>query len=76
MKREIEFWSVENTGWSGGISWFKNELRYESAEEATEVATKQREEFKQGTTLWRVVHNRIVWDNNQKTTTETYTDLK
>jgi len=21
--KTLEFWTVENTGWSGGISWFK-----------------------------------------------------
>ena len=58
----IEYWTVENTGWSGGISWFQtggtdtNPLRFDSYDSAAEYAFDSKKELNQDTTLWRVVH--------------------
>lgn len=69
--RRIEFWSVENTGWSGGISWFStggsetNPLRFKSEDEAMEYAITCKNELDQDSTKWRVVKTCITsteWD--------------
>lgn len=73
--KSIEFWTVENTGWSNGISWFKGERRYETAGDALRAAELRKKEFNQETTLWRVVHTRKTWDNTQTITIETYTEV-
>ena len=44
----IEFWTVENTGWSNKISWFPsggsfgNPLRFDTFEKASTYAKKTR----------------------------------
>ena len=69
----IEFWSVENTGWSGGISWFRDEVRYDSKYEALESCLKQKEELNQDTTLWRIVHTTIERKDNREVITREWT---
>lgn len=49
-----QFWEVENTGWSGGISWFKSGGRIKSEELAIEYATRKKLEFNDSDTFWRV----------------------
>ncbi len=61
----IEFWTVEDTGWSNGISWFKtggtdsNPLRFESYDAALSYALDKKERFNQPATKWRAVHTTI-----------------
>jgi hypothetical protein len=61
----IEFWTVEDTGWSNGVSWFKtagtdsNPLRFESYKAALSYALDKKERFDQPATKWRVVHTTI-----------------
>lgn len=58
---ELHFWEVENTGWSGGISWFpvmKNNYenrRFDSEQSAIDHATKNKLEMNDRNTLWRSV---------------------
>lgn len=61
----IEFWTVEGTGWSNGISWFKtggtdaNPLRFETYDAALSYALDKKEEFNEPSRKWRVVHTTI-----------------
>lgn len=61
----IEFWTVEDTGWSNGVSWFRsggtdaNPLRFDSYKAAFDYAKRKKEEFNQPVTQWRVVHTTI-----------------
>lgn len=34
MTTFLEWWEVETTGWSGGLSWFPHTTRYDSVESA------------------------------------------
>lgn len=71
----IKFWTVEDTGWSGGQSWFKtggsemNPLRFQSHELALEYAQTRKAKFNQPTTLWRVVETTIEKTDNREVTT-------
>lgn len=69
----IEFWSVENTGWSGGISWFRDEQRFDSKYEALEDAFRRKKELNQDTTLWRIVHTTIERKDNKEIITREWT---
>lgn len=69
----IEFWSVENTGWSGGISWFRDEVRYDSKYEALDSALAQKKDLNQDTTLWRIVHTTIQRQDNREVITRVWT---
>ena len=79
--KTIEFWSVENTGWSGGISWFTtggtdvNPLRFDNRFDAFEYANRCKTELNQDTTLWRVVHTKIDRKEFEETTTRKWTLL-
>lgn len=58
------YFTAENTGWSGGISWFQsggsdmNPLRFKTQEEAEKYVTKNRWDDK--SVLWRVVKNEFI----------------
>jgi hypothetical protein len=77
----IEFWSVEDTGWSGGTSWFMtggshmNPLRFLSFDRALEYAIARKKEFNQDTTKWRVVHTVIETSENKRVTTEEWREV-
>lgn len=73
----LEFWTVENTGWSNGVSWFKiggsisHPLRFRTASSARAYALTRRQEFSDPITLWKVVHTTIErFENKEVTTTE------
>lgn len=74
----IEFYTVENTGWSGGVSWFHtggtdiNPLRFTAESEARIYAEEQKKELDQDSTLWRVVHTTIVRTDNKEVTTRVW----
>lgn len=77
----IEHWTVDNTGWSGGLSWFKtggtdvNPLRFTTKEEATTYALEKKEEFNDPNTLWRVVHTTIEREENREVITREWNQL-
>lgn len=79
ITKTINFWTVENTGWSGGISWFStggtdaNPLRFKTKYEAINYLIKQKEELNQDTTLWRYVHTTIQRTDNKEVITRTFT---
>ncbi len=79
--RTIEFWSVENTGWSGGVSWFTtggtemNPLRFDNKFDAFKYASECKNELDQETTLWRVVHTTIEREEFKETTTRKWVML-
>ena len=56
-----QYWEVENTGWSGGISWFtceinKYEPRHFKLEEmAMEYVSRKKLEFNDENMLWRII---------------------
>ena len=75
----IEFWTVEDTGWSNGVSWFKtggtetNPLRFESYKAAYDYATDKKARFNQQATKWRVVHTTIDRTETREVTTREWT---
>lgn len=75
MTKFLEWWEVETTSWSGGISWFPNTTRYESAE----VAAKKIESAKKysGDTAikYRYVHVTVQRELSKETITREYTQL-
>jgi hypothetical protein len=77
--KTLEYWTVENTGWSGGISWFKtggseaNPLRFKTFDTAHEFAVRNKNKFDDPDQLWRVVYTKIERsDPNKRVTTEEY----
>ena len=85
MKKEItinlEFWSVENTGWSGGVSWFAtggtemNPLRFRTEQEATDFALRNKKHYNDPQMLWRTVHTLIEKTKSKRVTTEKYNEV-
>lgn len=77
----LEFFTVEYTGWSGGISWFSNggtetnPLRFDNFDNALHYAIKQKKAFNQDTTKWRVVHNVIERFENKEVTTKEWREV-
>lgn len=75
----IEFWTVEDTGWSNGVSWFHsggtemNPLRFKSYEDAYDYAIDKKKEFNEPTTKWRVVHTTIERSETKQVTTNIWT---
>lgn len=77
----IQWWSVENTGWSGGISWFStggtdaNPLRFNSFRDALAYAERSKREFDQDTTYWRVVHTTLERTTDSETITRKWSTV-
>lgn len=77
----IEFWSIQNTGWSGGVSWFDiggsetNPMRFDNKFDAFSYADKLKTALNQDTTLWRVVHTTIEREEFEEITTRKWTLL-
>lgn len=76
-----EWWSVENTGWSGGISWFSTggtstwPRRFQTEEDAMKYALEKKQELNDANTLWRYVHTRLERTDNKIVTTEIWTEV-
>lgn len=75
----LEYWLVQNTGWSAGVSWYvvktsrMEPLRYPTEEAARAyVATHRRDD---PSMKWRIVHVFIEVVGNKRVTTETWTEL-
>jgi hypothetical protein len=58
----IKYFRVDNTGWSGGQSWFEGSKRHETFEQAK----KHYEEIQwgEGSTFWRIVEVTIIRHND------------
>lgn len=78
-KRTLEYWYVENTGWSNGQSWFRsggsdmNPYRAKSADEAIEYIKKNR--WDDASVKWRYVHFTLEREGNKSVTTEVWTEV-
>lgn len=79
--KNLEYYTVENTGWSGGISWFKtggtdaNPLRFKTEADATTYALERQAELNQSTTFWRVIRTTVEREQNREVVTKTWTEL-
>lgn len=77
----VEWWDVENTGWSGGTSWFStggtpaNPLRFDSEEDAKEFALKRKQDLNDPNTKWRYTHTTLEREGNKSVTTEIWTEV-
>lgn len=69
----MEWWTVENTGWSGGISWFDSEVRFQNENQAIEYIQKTR--WDDPAVKWRYVHVTLERENNKAVTTEVWTEV-
>ena len=79
--KTLNYYTVENTGWSGGISWFKtggteaNPLRFKTEASATDYALEKQAEQNDPNTLWRVVHTTVEREENKEVTTKQWIQL-
>ena len=77
----IEWWEVENTGWSGGVSWFRtggtngDPRRFETEKEAKDYALRRKAELNSPDTKWRYVHTTLEREDNKSVTTEVWTEV-
>jgi hypothetical protein len=61
---EHEYWTAQNTGWSGGVSWFNSggsqlyPIQCKTREEALELAAKYKKQLTES--KHRIVHRKIV----------------
>ena len=75
----LEWWRVENTGWSNGRSWFTsggtdaNPYRAKSEAEAIEYITNNR--WDDPAIKWRYVHVTLERNENRSVTTEVWTEI-
>lgn len=75
---KIEYWTVEDTGWSGGSSWFatggtwSNPIRFDGKEKA---AKKSKKECTDTQTQWRVVHTIIERTKDKEVITNQWTEI-
>lgn len=76
----MEWWEVENTGWSGGQSWFStggdraNPYRAKSAQEAIEYISNARWDDPQ--VKWRYVHVTLEREGNREVKTRVWTMIE
>lgn len=76
----MEWWRVENTGWSNGQSWFTsggtdaNPYRAGSEQEAIEYITQQKKSWNDDAIKWRYVHVTLEREDNKSVTTEIWTE--
>lgn len=73
--KNLDYYTVENTGWSGKISWFRtggsdmHPLRFKTEASATDYALERQAELNDPDTLWRVVHTTVEREENREVTT-------
>ena len=76
-----EWWEVENTGWSGGLSWFNmggsytRPLRFNTEHDAIEYALRNKKNLNDSTTKWRYVHTTLECEGNKTVTTKIWTEV-
>lgn len=71
---KIEFYSIEDTGWSDGASWFNDGPRYPNFDEAYKEAIHKRDHTS-SFMLFRINHTEIFKEANRTITIETYTEV-
>jgi len=77
----MEWWIVQNTGWSNGQSWFQsggtdtNPYRAKSEEEAIQYITERRKSWDDPAVKWRYVHVTVQRKDNRSITTEVWTEI-
>lgn len=77
----LEYYTVENTGWSGGISWFTtggsraNPLRFKTKSDAEVYATHMKEALNDPDTKWRIVHTIIKREETKEITTRQWNEV-
>ena len=78
----MEWWRVENTGWSNGTSWFESggtrthPFRAKSQEEAILYIESSKKLYgADSATKWRYVHVTVQRKENQSITTEVWTEI-
>ena len=77
----VEWWRVENTGWSNGTSWFSSggtdahPYRAKSQEEAIEYINDRRKSWDDPAVRWRIVHVTLEQKENKSITTEVWTEI-
>lgn len=71
----LEYYTVENTGWSGGVSWFRNDFRFGTLTEAEEHAKAEQESLNDPDTLWRVVKTVVERGDTWESITRTWKQL-
>lgn len=64
---KVEYWTVENTGWSGGVSWFESSRRL-SKDAVFVCAEGQKAAFNDPSVLFRVVHTRVYRKGDKEVT--------
>ncbi len=80
--RIFEYWIVQNTGWSGGVSWFDlggspaQPLRFTEESKALDRAAQARKVLSDRFVRWRLVHVRVETTSERRVTTETFKLLK
>jgi hypothetical protein len=58
-----KFWTVESTGWSGGISWFEcgssvyKRLTFKTEQQALDYFDITKKKLKDPSIKWRIVYN-------------------
>lgn len=76
--KTLEWWEVENTGWTNGQSWFAvsanshDNRRFDSHTDALQYITDNRWD---DDTKWRTVHVTLERTQNQTVTTRTWTEV-
>lgn len=64
--KEITYYEPQNTGWSGGISWFVTgddkykPIRYKTRKEAIEHNKRARDSWNDPEVKWRVVKRHVI----------------
>lgn len=77
----VEWWRIENTGWTNGQSWFTaggtelNPYRAKSQEEAIDYINECKDEWNDPSTKWRYVHVTLEREDNKSVTTEVWTEV-
>jgi hypothetical protein len=77
----MEWWRVENTGWSNGHSWFQcgtslhDPYRASSEAEAIEYIVRQKKSWNDPEIKWRYVHVTLQRKDNRSITTEVWTEI-
>lgn len=79
--RFIEYWTVQNTGWSDGLSWFNiggsniNPFRHSSAADAISYIETGKIRAKDDSIKWRYTHTTVDQCDNKVVTTAVWTEV-
>ena len=76
MTTMLEYFAVENTGWTNGTSWFKtggsdmHPLRFKTFDEASDYAKEKKARSKDPSILWRVVKTTVELHETKRIVTD------